>query len=333
VAKLNFSAFDSPATRNAAIADAAAKDEVNCGWLPPEKRDRYQEAMDAVIRETIPRYTPLKGSVNENATKVCLWECWEAAYPKGWGLGVHQITGSCVGAGGGNMLFSLACADVVKRRDPERVVVPFWLLPYGISRMLAGLNDRGDGSWGTTFAKAVKEYGHMPADLDGLPKWKEQDGYVWGQGAELDWSQGKKIPRQWLDTARPHLVKSAALCKSTDDVREALKNYYAVTCASNWGGLMRPPVKDGVLLNRRATTWNHQMSVQGWWDHPRLGELFHIKNQWGDCHGADPGGAPPGGFWVGKKDMQDIVSQDEVFAFSQFDGFPALTVPLDFSAF
>jgi hypothetical protein len=335
VAKLNFSAFSEsdPDIRNEALAEAGPKDAVFAGWIPPDDRDRTQQTIDALIRETIPAFAAPRGGVNEDATKACLWDCWAAAYPKGWGVGVHQITGSCVGAGGGNALFSLACADVVKRRDAERVVVPFWLLPYGVSRMLAGLNSRGDGSWGTTFARAVKEFGHLPADADGLPPWQDKDGLVWGQNAELDWSVGKKIPAKYLDAARPHLVKSTALCRSTDDVREALKNFYAVTCASNWGGLMRPPVQDGVLLNRRATTWNHQMSVQAWWDHPRLGELFHVKNQWGDCHGPDPAGAPPGGFWVAKKDMADIVSQDETFAFSQFAGFPALVEPLDFNAF
>jgi hypothetical protein len=332
VAKLNFSPFDDPAVRNAAIAAAGPKDAVEAGWLPPDRRDHYQTAIDAIIRETIPALAVPRGGANDDATKVCLWDCWAPAYPKGW-PGIHQITGSCVGAGGGNALFSLACADVVKRRDPERAVVPFWLLPYGISRMLAGLNSRGDGSWGTTFAKAVREFGHIPADTDGLPQPREQDGLVWGQQVELDWSQGKKIPAKYLDAARPHLVKSTALCRSTDDVRDAVKNYYAVTCASNWGGLMRPPVTDGVLLNRRATTWNHQMSVQAWTDHPRLGELFYIQNQWGDCHGRCPTGAPAGGFWINKKDMAAIVAQDEVFAFSAFEGFPALVQPMDFSAF
>lgn len=335
MAKIVFSAFDDPAERLGAVGAAGPKDRVFAGWIAPEDRDAAQTAIDGIIRQTIPDFAAFaRGrSPLENATEAKLWDCWAAAFPNGW-PGIRQITGSCVGAGGGNALFSLACCDVVKRRDPERAVVPFWLLPYGLSRMLAGLNSRGDGSWGTTFAKAVREYGHIPADAEGLPPFSDSDGFTWGGNAELDWSQGKRIAEKWLGQARPHLVKTTALCRSTDDVRDALKSYYAVTCASNWGGLMRPPVTDGVLLNRRATTWLHQMSVQGWMDHPRLGELFYVLNQWGKgTHGRCPTGAPPGGFWVGKRDMQDIVSQNEVFAFSQFDGFPAPAVPLDFGAF
>ena len=116
--------------------------------------------------------------------------------------------------------------------------------------------------------------------------------------------------------------------RTTDDVRDALVNKYGVTCASNWGGQMSPGVTSGVLLNRRVTTWNHQMSVSAYWDHPNLGEIFWIQNSWGWlCHGICPSGAPGGGFWVRKADMQYICDQQEVFAYSAFDGFLADMIP------
>jgi hypothetical protein len=339
VAELNFAAFDEAAAveRNDRIATLGPGDVLNGGWIPPADRSAEAAAAHGVVMATTPPLFVAGLSAAADETKVSLWDCWKPGFGREW-PGVHQITGSCVGAGGGNALFSLACADVVRRRDPERVEVPFWLLPYGISRMLGGLNSRGDGSFGSTFARAVREFGHLPAGGEGLPPYSEPDGLVWGQKAELDWSQGSKIPDRYLEAARPYLVRSTAVCRTADDVRDAVKNYYAVTCASNWGGQMRPGVSgsgaDARLVNRRATTWNHQMSVQGWEDNPTHGELFFILNQWGrDAHGRCPSGAPAGGFWVKKKDMQDIVSQGETFAFSQFDGFPALDRPLDFSAF
>jgi hypothetical protein len=321
---------DDVTVRNAAIGAAGPGDVVNAGWIPPHERDDDQKRAAADAEATIPALVIRGRGANEDATKVCLWDCWEPALGRKY-LGVHQITGSCVGAGGGNALFSLAAADKVKRKDREKVVIPFWLYPYGISRMLAGMNRRGDGSMGSTFARAVREYGHIPADTKGLPAFKEGDGIVWGQGVELDWSVGKDAPREVVEASKIHLVKSTAQCRTTDDVRDAIKNYYPCTCASNWGGLMRCPVKEGVLLNRRSGTWSHQMSVHAWWDHPKLGELFWIQNQWGlSAHGECPTGAPHGGFWVQKKDMQDICSQREVFAFSEFDGFPSLDEPLSF---
>lgn len=334
--ELSFSAFPDPTARNGAIAAAGPSDVINSGWIAPNERDAAGNLAHGSVMSAMPRLLIAGASANENATKVCLWDCWEPALGKKY-TGVHQITGSCVGAGGGNALFSLAAADVIKRRDPEKCHVPFWLLPYGISRMLAGMNDRGDGSLGSTFAKAVREYGHIPAGESSLPTYDERDGLTWGQEAEYTWSQGRRIDPKYLAAAKPHLVKSTAQCRTTDDVRDGLKNYYSIAHASNWGGGMQcrtKGTKDPVLMNSRQTTWNHQMSCQGWWDHPELGEIFYILNQWGlNAHGTCPSGAPKGGFWISKADMQDIVSQGETFAFSQFDGFPGLPQPLDFSAF
>lgn len=335
--KLDFSAFPNPTARNAAIETIGAADEVNAGWIPPHERDAAMTAAhDAVIAAT-PNLVIVGAPPDTGTGRVHLWDCWKTARPAGW-PGIHQITGSCVGAGGGNALFSLAAADVVKRRDPERIEVPFWLLPYGISRMLLGLHSRGDGSSGSTFAEAVKR-GHLPANTPGLPSFTETaSGLVWGERAELDWSQGRKVATKWTEEAKQFPVKSTALCRSSDDVRDAIRSYFPVTIASNWGGLMRPGVsgsgENARLINRRSTTWNHQMSVQGWEDNPEHGELFFILNQWSaEAHGRCPSGAPAGGFWVKRKDMDDIVRQGESFAFSQFDGFPAPDSPLDFSAF
>lgn len=331
---LDFSAF-APSQRDAKFDSLGPADVVNSGWIPPDQRDATQTTAHEAVMADIPDFMLVGKSVNENVTKVCLWDCWKPALGRDY-LGTHQIVGSCVGAGGGNALFSLAAADKIKRGDREKVVIPFWLLPYGISRMLGGLNSRGDGSFGSTFAEAVRKHGHIPADLEGLPAFREDDGIVWGQKVELDWSVGRSIDTKWLDMAKPHLVKSTAQCKSTDDVREAIKNYYSVTIASSWGGKMRCPTAGNppVLLNSHTTSWAHQMSVHGWWDHPDLGEIFYVMNQWGlAAHGMCPSGAPKGGFWIKKADMAKIVAQRETFAFSQFEGFPAVEEPLDFDAF
>lgn len=328
MAEIKFDAFD-------LSTDLGPSDSLACGWVPPDQRDAEGAKADSEAKLSIPPLRLSGSSVNSNATKVCLWDCWSAWKGGKW-TGVRQITGSCVGAGGGNALFSLACADVLKRKDKERVEVPFWLLPYGLSRKLGGMDRRGDGSFGSTFAQAVREYGHLPANTEGLPAFREQDGFVWGEAAEMDWSWGSRIASKWLDQAKPHLVRSTAVCRSSDDVRTALQNYFPVTCASNWGGSMRPAVRgsrEPVLLNSRTTTWMHQMSVQAFWNHPEFGELYWIQNQWGNCHGTCPSGAPVGGFWILKSDMDFICRQGETFAFSGFDGFPALEEPLDFSAF
>ena len=88
-----------------------------------------------------------------------------------------------------------------------------------------------------------------------------------------------------------------------------------------------------VLLNEHVGTWHHQMSVQAWWDHPSLGELFWIHNQWTlTVHGICPSGAPGGGFWILKKDMEWICRNGEVYIFSLLDGYDAQEVPWDWES-
>jgi hypothetical protein len=329
--RLDFSMIPQDEVIRASVIDSLEpSDALMCGWIPPAERDSQAQKTSDAWEATLPDFAIIGKSSNENATKVYLWETWSKAFPGGY-PGIRQVTGSCVGAGGGNALFTLACCDVVRRGDPERVEIPFWLLPYGKSRELAGLRGRGEGSWGTTFARAVREIGHIPANTEGLPRFDNNNGLVWGRETEYTWSDGSKIERRWLDLSRPHLVKTTSKCRSTDDVREAIKNGYPVTIASNWGGLMQCPVEHGRLMNRRRGTWMHQMSIHGWEDHPQLGEIWYVLNQWGlNAHGTCPSGAPRGGFWIGRRDLAEIVSQGETFAFSEFDGFPAAPPSLSF---
>lgn len=146
---------------------------------------------------------------------------------------------------------------------------------------------------------------------------------IWGANTEFEWSTGKVDPAL-ANVAKNYLVKSTAICKNADDVREAICNYYPVTCASNWGGSMQCPVVNGVLLNSRRTVWSHQQSILGWWEHPQLGEIFYVMNQWGkNAHGICPTGAPPGGYWVRKPEVDWMCQGREVITLSQHQGYPA----------
>lgn len=287
------------------------------------------EAKATEFNDTLPDFK-LDGTLADSE-KAFLWETWK--HPKvieatdgSLYTGVHQITGSCVGAGGGNAVFTLAAVEVARLGDMEAALVPFWLLPYGRSRMHSGINGRGDGSTGFGFAKAITNDGVIPANLDRLPKYSRSDGLIWGREAELAWSDGRRIEQSWLDKAKVHLVKSAARIRSADEGRDAIRAGYPVGWCGMWGGLMQCEVKGTpqVLMNRRRGQWAHQQSCHGWWDHPTLGEIFYILNQWGmDAHGRDPAGGPAGGYWISKQDFEWQCRNGECYVFSQFDGFPA----------
>jgi hypothetical protein len=297
------------------------------GYIPECDRTPSQQILDHAAKNEMPEFRII--GKEDDPKKACLWEA-SLIVNNGKHFEVFkQSTGSCVGNGGGQAVWYLSAVEVVRLKDTEQVLLPFYLLPYGRSRMYAGLRGRGDGSFGSAFAKAIKVDGILSADDEGLPKYQSGDGISWGSSTELQWSDGEAISQTWLEKSRKHIVKTTAQCRDADQVRDAIRNYYPVTIASDWGGQMRvgPSGTPEVLLNRRVTTWMHQMCVIGWWDHPTHGEIFCVLNSWGpNAHGKPPDDSPPGSFWVKKADMEYIARQGDTFAFSQFDGFPSQTL-------
>ena len=298
------------------------------GWLAPILRTPVQLAAEAKAEAEMPRFEPPRRK--KEPKQALLFELWKhpdvvAANGRPF-TGIFQKTGSCVGAGGGNCWMTLACVEAVRVGDPEMPLIPFWLLPYGRSRYYLGDRSPGEGSSGGTFAKAATEDGTVPANSAGLPQPVEDDGMLtWNRGAEMAWSDGDaKQTMDLLSASRKHLVKSTAKCGSHTDVKAALQSGFPCTGASMYahnGGKVQsdPPV----LLGGKSGSWSHQMSILGWMEHPKLGDLFWLMNQWGaSAHGKCPSGAPNGGVWITAKDC-DFICRDEVFAFSQFEGFPS----------
>lgn len=307
------------------ISNAAEGDFIDGGWIPPEKRTTAQNDIDSAIKSSIPQLDIL--GPQTAVDKLVLWD-----FSKKVNGGKHfttffQQTGSCVGNGGGQAIWYLSAMDNARLGKNIIPKTPFYLLPYGRSRFYGGMRGEGVGSFGSTFAKAVMQDGILPFDAANLPPMTDQGGLTWGKEVEYTWSDGARISEAWLNQSRSFLVKSAAKCNSTKDVWDALANGYPCTIASSWGGQMRPSVQGGsvpVLLNRRVTTWQHQMCIIGIWNHPTLGRIFLVLNSWGvNAHGTPPDDAPPGSFWVLESEIDYIVRQDETFAFSQFVGFPS----------
>lgn len=247
-------------------------------------------------------------------------------------LTFYQRTGSCVGNGGGQGVWHLSAVEVIRLGDPEQFLLPFYLMTYGRSRFYGGIRGRGEGSFGSAMAKAMLTDGMFAYNEPGLPQptQSEEEGTSWGAAAEMQWSDGEAIDQKWIDKGRKHLVQSVARIADGDAAWEAASNYYPMTCASDWGGQMSPPIRGSgdkrVLLNSRVTTWQHQMCCIGRWRHPEFGKLFYILNSWSPrAHGICPSGAQPGGFWITFKEFDYICRSGEVYAISQYQGYPAQT--------
>lgn len=296
-----------------------------CGWIPPHERTAVQQQAHEEAVLSMPQFRII-GSRGDT-DRVMISDCAKACNGGQHFRTFYQKTGSCVGNGGGQVIWHLSAVEAARLGMQITPKLPFYLLPYGRSRYYLNERGQGEGSTGSTFAKAATIDGIVSADTPGLPQWQDQGGITWGQTAEMQWSDGGAISQQWLDKSRQFLVKTTSPVKSAADVRAAIQNWYPCTIASNWGGQMKPSVagsKYPCLLNTHADTWNHQMGVHAWWNHPELGELFYILNSWGvDVHGQDPAGGQPGGFWVKSADVDYITGQGDSYAFSQFNGFPA----------
>ena len=304
---------------------------VQFGWVPPEHRTEEQtRAADAAIA-SMPKFA-IKGR-QSFGDKVCLFD-WSKEANGGTHLPCFkQIKGSCVGNGLGMTLWQLAGVQRVKLGELISMLMPFWLIPYGKSRELANYRSKGDGSSGATAAAAARDFGTPPCGMEGMPVPTMIDGGLsFGGAAEIKYSTWAGIDKRFIEAAKPHLCRTVAPVANADDVRDAICNGHGVTIASSWGGAMKAAVVEGVLLMKHTTRWQHQMCVTGWWNHPKLGEIFFVQNSWGTVSqlaGVCPSGAPLGGWWVTRADMNLITRDRDSFAFSSFVGFPAQDMELD----
>lgn len=344
-AEVNFGAFD-PVGRVAKIAEESARGTVvNCGWVRPEQRTEESTRAHEAAVAAMPRFS-IRGKTNLESRRYALWQGARQVLGKdpAW---IWQQTGSCVGAGGGNMAMVTQGVEIALKGESEQFRWLWWLYAYGRSRFHSGIRGPGEGSQGSGWAKAATTDGQFELDPEGepdLPDPSIRSGWaVHPSSLEMKWSDGGKIDANWIKVGKTHLFKTAARLRSADDCVEALANGYAITQASMFGfSPMVPPVEgkgpNQVRLVRRwNATWSHQTWVDEFWDHPDLGPIFHWGNNWGpDAHnpgGVTPSGYPNTGVYITYELMHEIArrSDSEVYAFSAFDGFPARE--LNFSAF
>lgn len=293
------------------------------GWIPPEERttlehEAHERAMASMPAFALPGY-------REDTGRFALWRIAQEMNSGRHIPFAHQVTGSCVGAGGSNMLRILARVEI-SQGDAEEWQELWWPYTYGQSRLRAGMRGRGEGSLGSAWAEAIVQDGIFAVtEAQGLPSFRDVAGWLQlARSEELEWSDGAATKSRYGELGRKHPVGTAAPIRNAQEAKAALQNGYPLTCASNFG--TRGPRLRGepaVQLAEWDATWPHQMSINEAWDHPSLGLIFHIQNNWGpQAHPEPTQGEPPGGFYVTAATL-DRICRDEVFAFSRFQGFVA----------
>lgn len=302
------------------------------GWIPPKERtvaqaDAHERAVAAMPKFEIPDFKDA-GAVN-----VRLFDAWKHpsvvadvgfVFPR-----FHQLTGSCVGAGGGQALFTLIAVQRLNQTSPTKAFIPFWPFDYGRCRYNEGDRGQGEGALGSSFAETVAKEGVISASESGLPAFQNSDGLVLTSGVEMQWSDGGSgTVTKYMDIAKAHPVGTAAALSNVADIRAAIVNGYPVTFACD-KYISKASVAgngaDAAVCGKWDGGGGHQQSIHAVWDNPSLGPLYWAQNNWpGSTYPADPAGGPVCGCWVRENDVTTAFNYHaEVYALSHLNWFPA----------
>lgn len=285
--------------------------EVRFGWAGPDSAKRELDK----IGSSFPKFFIKAQQSPTDGRRVVLWDFAKKA------LGVHiptlfQLIGDCVSEGAANAVQYLQTTEIIRLKQPERYRPIFQPYIYGVSRVLIGkgqINLNEDGSLGIWAAQGVRKYGVLAADEAGVPKYSEDIARSWGKSGP---------PQNFVTVAQNHLIQSVAKVNRYNLVRDAIANGYPVTVASNRGFKMAGVPNRGKLWGIPEGEWPHQMVFIGVDDDGARPGCYCL-NSWGpNAHGTPVDDAPPGGFWVDAEVVEYMVSQDDSWAYSQFDGFP-----------
>lgn len=315
----------------------------NGGWIPPERipelpaiepRTRDQMYLTEAYADQVRTFgARMQGTVDE-PERVLLHDL-ETQTTGGLLPRIWQVTGSCVGAAAARSYSQAMAGDVVHRGDHETVKIPFPYATYGVGRELGGMRRPGEGSFGAVQAQACgpDEFGILEWDDDRVPRPTIRDGWAqWTADQEKQWSHPNwwPVPRRELEpTAKAFGLYDVTQAKTTGELVQALAQGYGATVASNFG-TRSTRIEGDVAIAPWNSTWAHQMSVGGYWKHPRHGLLFEFDNQWGpstSIHTPCPTLLPMGivgSFWMRADDMHTIMNSryGEVFVHTSTGGFP-----------
>lgn len=308
------------------------------GWVGPKDRTKEQEeAHDKAVRG-MPKFVieGHRSTANMNVRLFDLWSKPEVVADVGFVFPrFHQLTGSCVGAGGGQALFSLISVQRLIADTPTKAFIPFWPFDYGLSRSRGGMNGQGEGSMGSSFAEAVAKDGVIDANTAGLPKFENNDGLVLTSRLEMEWSDGRSnTVTSHLEEGRVHPVGTAAQMNGVEDIRAAVGNGYPITFACNnyiGNASVQGSGAEACLIGEWDGRGGHQQSIHAVWDHPTFGPLYWAQNNWpGQSYPKDPAGGPVCGCWVKEAKVSSAMRMDgEVYALSHLNWFPAQPKLLD----
>lgn len=304
------------------------------GWAGPDMEAvalDEQQAAGTVIAYSDYRRIAEEQSQGEDVTEPTGMFIWDYAQKL---LGRHvpteyQQTGDCVGAGIVGTVNDRSAYEICALYQEEkwrRAYIPF---VYGMSRTASDLGNgrlgRSAGSTGAWGAGALRKYGCLFHDDEGVPPYTGKVSDDWGRGSG---------PPQWArDIAKDNPMLKTARLTTIEEVRHELINFRPCTIASNRGFKMQPRELKGFHVFVPSGSWAHQTRLNAWMDGPI--EAAHRPNSWNErAHGTPiaPDGfslPAPGGAWNLSEHLEREMRSGgcEVYAMSLFAGHPSKPDP------
>jgi hypothetical protein len=282
------------------------------GWIhDPEEVDRQLATM---IRPLFVQAAPLLSGSGTGKTTL-LYKAF-----KDVNKGVYidypaQTIGDCVSHGFGHGVDLLEAIQIALGHKNEVFHQTATEAVYGLARVDIG-GQRGsysDGAVGAWAAKAVSTIGTVDRDIVG--PYDGNRAKTWG---------AKGVPASIKAKAGLHKVQSVSLVSTYEELEDALANGYPVPVCSNQGFTLDRD-QDGFC--RAKGHWGHCMLLVGVRAGDRPGAC--IFQSWGPDMPTGPLALdqPPNSFWAERDVVADMLSMQDSWALSQFDGYPGQAIP------
>lgn len=304
------------------------------GWIEPANRTPEQELAHAAAIGKAKRFTlPMPPLAKGQALRLFdLWKHPDVVVDVGFVFErIHQISGSCVWAGGTNALYSTICAQRLAADNPTQAFLPFTLHNYAMSRHYFGDDNQGEGSLGSTFFKSLDEDGvrEWPEAGDAtVPGYTKPDGIMVTKKVELKWSSFRNPDVQRVvQTTQTNTIASVGECRNVSDIRAMILNGYGVSFACNnyiGNGQVRGTGDKARVMGKWDGQGGHQQSIHAVEEHPDFGPIYLALNNWpGNTYPTLPT-QPECSTWVLEADVEKALRMDaEVYGLSSLDWFPA----------
>ncbi|MGE3820971.1 MAG: hypothetical protein AB7I30_16285 [Isosphaeraceae bacterium] len=226
-----------------------------------------------------------------------------------------QVIGDCVSQGFGHGIDLLAAVQITIDKRPERFKQTATEAIYGMARVEIG-GQRGsysDGAVGAWAAKAVTQIGTLN---------REELGPYDGRRAK-EWG-ARGVPGELSQKAREHQVKTSSMVTTYDQLEVAISNGYPVAVCSDQGFTLE---RDGDGFCRPKGSWMHCMLFVGIRAGDRPGAC--ILQSWGPDVPSGPLSLdqPSYSFWADRRVVERMLSQQDSWSLSSFDGYPGQVIP------